>query len=197
MNKTAVKLRVADVSDARAILDIYTPYIEKTAITFECHIPSLEEFQARISNTLPFFPYIVAVSEDKVVGYCYAVPFHVRDAFRWEVEISIYLDMEHRGEGTGRLLYDKMEQILKAQHFLSIYASIAGAEKYDEYLTDGSIKFHEHMGFHHVASFPKCGYKFGRWYDLYWYEKVLGEHGEEISEPVSFEDIKDQFFPEV
>ena len=59
---------------------------------------------------------------------------------------------------------------------LNIYASIAYTENEDEYLTNNSTYFHEHMGYKQVARFNRCAYKFNRWYDLIWMEKMLGEH---------------------
>ena len=53
--------RVARPEDAAALLAIYAPYVEETAITFEYEVPSVEAFRARIAHTLATYPYIVAV----------------------------------------------------------------------------------------------------------------------------------------
>ena len=76
----------------------------------------------------------------------------------------------------GRALYEALERALKAQGILNMNACIASAAAEDEYLTDASHRFHEHMGFHVVGRFHSCGYKFGRWYDMIWMEKHIGEH---------------------
>lgn len=55
--------RVARPEDAAALLAIYAPYVEETAITFEYEVPSVEAFRARIAHTLATYPYIVAVEE--------------------------------------------------------------------------------------------------------------------------------------
>lgn len=57
-----------------------------------------------------------------------------------------------------------------------MYACIAYAEAEDKYLNHDSIDFHEHMGFKVVGHFNKCGYKFGRYYDVLWMEKIIGKH---------------------
>ena len=57
--------RVARPEDAEALLAIYAPYVEETAITFEYEVPSVEAFRARIAHTLATYPYIVAVEEQE------------------------------------------------------------------------------------------------------------------------------------
>ena len=59
---------------------------------------------------------------------------------------------------------------------VNLYACIGYTDKEDEYLTKNSAQFHEHLGFVTVGRFHQCGYKFGRWYDMIWMEKIIGEH---------------------
>lgn len=101
MDDTALRIRTARLSDAPALLKIYAPYVEKTAITFECTVPDIEEFAARMRATLRRYPYLVAERGDEIVGYAYAGPFGSRAAYDWAVEMSIYLreDQRHRGDG--------------------------------------------------------------------------------------------------
>ena len=84
-------LRTAKSSDADKLLEIYAPYVEKTAITFEYEVLSVDEFRQRIENTLKKYPYIVAIKDDKIVGYAYAGTFKSRAAYDWDVELSVYL----------------------------------------------------------------------------------------------------------
>ena len=74
------------------------------------------------------------------------------------------------------MLYEALEEKLKAMGIQNMYACIAYLDVEDEYLTKNSAEFHEHMGFSKVGVFHKCGYKFGRWYDMVWMEKLIGEH---------------------
>lgn len=71
-----VHMRTALVEDAKELLSIYAPYVKNTAITFEYDVPSLEEFQGRIEATLKKYPYIVALYNERIVGYAYAGMFH-------------------------------------------------------------------------------------------------------------------------
>ena len=172
-----IKFRMADVSDAEAILKIYEPYVTDTAITFEYDVPSIEEFQQRIRSTLQKLPYIAAVQNGKIIGYAYASPFKLREAYKYSVELSIYLSGECRRKGVGSRLYGLLEQILAAQGILNLNACITyGKKEENPYTSQDSVLFHEKMGFQLVGTFHKSGYKFHTWYDMIWMEKMLGEH---------------------
>ena len=72
MNSTL--LRVARPEDAPKLLAIYAPYVEHTAITFECTVPSLTQFQERMINILSAHPYLVAEKQGELLGYAYTGP---------------------------------------------------------------------------------------------------------------------------
>lgn len=178
MKKTEdkIKIRQATEADAEELLKIYAPYVTDTAITFEYEVPTLEEFIGRIRHTLQKYPYLVAVEESEIIGYAYAGAFYGRAAYDWSVENSIYIKRGRTHGGVGRLLYQALEDALRAQNILNLYACIAYPEVEDEYLTKNSVSFHEHLGYRMIGTFQKCGYKFGRWYHMVWMEKMIGEH---------------------
>ena len=169
-------IRSAAEGDALALLSIYAPYVEQTAITFEYDVPSAEEFAARIRETLKKYPYLVAEEAGEIQGYAYAAPFKGRAAYDWAVETTVYVRQGSHGKGYGRALYNALEEELRRRHFLNAYACIAWTETEDAYLTQASPRFHERMGYRLCGTFRQCGYKFGRWYDMIWMEKMLGEH---------------------
>ena len=176
-------IRSAVPEDAPRLLEIYSYYVEKTAITFEYDVPSVEEFESRIRNTLKKYPYIVIEKDDRIIGYAYAGTFINRAAYDYSAEVSIYVDIDDHGHGAGRLLYESIESALKDMNITNLYACIGvPAEREDEYLTFNSMNFHKHMGYDLVGRFKKCGYKFNRWYDMVWMEKIIGQH---ISDPPS------------
>lgn len=170
MDDTALCIRTAHLSDAPALRAIYAPYVEKTAITFECTVPDVEEFAARMRATLRRYPYLVAERGGELVGYAYAGPFGSRAAYAWAVEMSIYLREDQRHQGTGRRLYTALEAVLRAQNVQNLY-------------TKNSAQFHAHLGYRIVGEFSRCGYKFGTWYSMVWMEKCIGAH-EESPAPV-------------
>lgn len=171
-----ISVRMATVKDAYQILEIYGYYVANTAISMEYDVPSLVDFEKRIENTLERYPYLVAEQNDKIIGYAYAGKFHPRAAFYRSAEVSIYIHKDAQKCGLGRRLYEEIESILSKQGILNVYASIAYTDVEDEYLTNNSAQFHEHMGYKKVAQFNNCCIKFGRWYHLIWMEKFLGEH---------------------
>ena len=171
-----MRIRSARPEDAEALLTIYAPYVEKTAITFEYEVPSIQDFARRITETLKSFPYLVLEDGGEIRGYAYAGTFKGRAAYDWAVETTVYIRQNAHGKGYGKALYTALEDELKRRHFLNAYACIAYSETEDETLTHASPLFHEHMGYTLCGTFRKCGCKFGRWYDMIWMEKHLGDH---------------------
>lgn len=171
-----ITIRTANLDDAAALLAVYAPYVEQTAITFEYEVPSLEEFRGRIAHTLRRYPYLVAEENSEILGYAYTGPFGERAAYSWAVETSIYLRQDVRGKGLGKRLYQALEEISRAQHVQSLYACIAYPDADDAHLSSNSVAFHTHLGYATVGRFPHCGYKFGAWYNMAWMEKTLGDH---------------------
>jgi phosphinothricin acetyltransferase len=169
-------IRAATREDAGSLLKIYSYYVENTAISFEYVAPSLDEFSKRISSTLEKYPYIVLEDDGLIRGYAYAGAFHSRAAYAHCCEVTIYLDHDSKGNGYGKALYEALEKALKKMGIINLYACIADPEVEDEYLTKNSECFHQHMGYTKVGEFHKCGYKFGRWYNMIWMEKMIGEH---------------------
>lgn len=169
-------IRSAELKEAEKLFEIYAPYITDTAITFEYDIPSLKEFENRIRKIQEKYPYLVAEVDGEIVGYAYATAFHPRAAYGRCAEMAIYLKMDSRGQGIGRKLYEELEARLKEMGILNLYACVGYAPVEDEYLTNASVRFHEKMGYKMNGHFTKCGYKFGRWYDMVWMEKMIGEH---------------------
>ena len=147
-----ITIRNASLADAPRILEIYAWYVEHTVITFEYDVPLLEEFEGRMRRTMQKYPYLVIERDGRVEGYTYAGPF------------------------VGRALYEALADRLQAMGILNLYACIGYPQAEDEYLTRNSARFHEHLGFALVGTFHNCGYKFGRWYDMVWMEKIIGEH---------------------
>lgn len=184
---------IAGPEDAAELLSIYAPYVLETAITFEYDVPTVEEFRGRIVRTLEKYPYLKATLNGEIVGYAYAGPFHSRAAYAWGVESSVYVRRDMRKKGVGERLYRQLETALKMQNILNVNACIATPAKEDEHLTMGSVRFHEKMGYRMVGEFYRCGYKFGRWYNMVWMEKHLGEHVENPAPVKLFPEIAEEF----
>ncbi len=173
---TNLTIRPAAPGDAAALLAVYAPYVDKTAVTFEYGVPSPAEFAGRVARTLERYPYLAAEAAGEIIGYAYAGPFKERAAYGWAVETTVYVREDLKRRGAGRALYEALERCLAAQGVLNLNACIACPEREDAYLTWDSVNFHSCMGYRLVGEFRQCGYKFGRWYNMVWMEKHIGPH---------------------
>jgi len=177
-----IKLRLAKLEDAQEILDIYIPYIIDSNVTFEYTAPSLNDFENRMKIIMKKYPYIVAVCEEKIVGYAYAHVHMERAAYQWNVETSIYVDQNLKHQGIGRLLYCKLLEILKVQNVQNVYGCVTLPN-------ENSEKMHYAFGFQLVGKFHNTGYKFKKWHDVGWFELHIGN--QEDSEQ-SLKDCQEQ-----
>ena len=184
-------IRTASAADAPALLKIYRPYVENTAITFEYTVPSVREFEHRISNTLRTYPYLVAEMDNEIVGYTYASPFRERCAYQWAVEVSIYVKKTAKKMGIGKKLYQTLETILSFQNITNLYACIADTNEEDFHLTKDSILFHHRLGYRQIGKCTQCGYKFHRWYDIVWMEKHIQPHTIPPEDIKTFKEIRE------
>ena len=179
-----VAIRVATADDAQAIAGIYRPYVQETAVTFECTAPGEDEMRLRIGRTLERYPYFVAERAGAAVGFTYAGPLRMRRAYEWSCETTIYVAADARGAGIGAALYGALEDALGKMGVLSLYACVAFPDSEDEHLTEASLRFHERMGYRKVGEMRHCGSKFGRWYSIAWMQKDIGPHGPD-PQPIS------------
>lgn len=159
-------IRKVELKDAKAIVDIYNYYILNTNITFEVETLKEEDMKERIQKIMKKYPYIVYEDKGQVLGYAYLGEFKSRAAYRFSVESSIYLDINSKGKGIGKKLY---EEILELAKGYDIHTIIAGITIPNE----ASIGIHEKLGFKKVAHFEEVGYKEGKWLDVgYWQKRI-------------------------
>jgi len=175
-----LSFRFVKESDAKDILAIYEPYVKETAITYECEMPSLEEFKKRISDISADYPYIVCVFDEKIVGYAYAHRQMERDAYQWNAELSVYIDNKYFRHGIGRKLYCILIEMLVLQNVKNVYGGVTSPNANSEGL-------HESMGFVKLGTYHSTGYKCGAWHDVSWFEKQIGDYSDK---PESFKSIK-------
>lgn len=187
------EIRAAKPTDAQKLLDIYAYYVKNTAITYEYEVPSLQEFENRISNTLKKYPYLVAYADGEILGYAYASRFKERAAYGWDAEMTVYLNPEKRGYGIGCKLYALMEEILKAQGVVKAIAIITPPMDDSQAKVYNSVHFHEKMGYRMEGMVENCGYKFGRWYNTVLMDKTLNLPTDNMQPIKSFDQVKDIF----
>ena len=171
----SITLRPAELKDAEVLVDIYNPYIKETTVTYEYDEITAEEFAGRMESVMGKYPYIVAEEDGNILGYAYGSPYHVRAAYQWDCDLSVYLRMDSRGKGVGKLLFEKLLDILKKQGYVNAYSFIDSPNPMSEAL-------HKKFGFNEIGCLEKAGYKFGRWLDM----KLWGKR---IADPVSPSEI--------
>ena len=162
----ALTLRPAAGADAAALLDIYRPYVEATAVSFETVVPSIDEFAARIARTAAGWQWLVAERDGRCVGYAYGSSHRERAAYRWSVEVSAYVLPAHHRRGIGRALYLRLFEDLRRKGFCNAYAGIALPN-------EGSVALHRSVGFEFIGIFKAVGRKFDRWHDVAWFQRGL------------------------
>ena len=175
-------IRFATEADLPQILAIYAPFVERTAVSFEYTVPTLEAFTARFRAYTAQYPWLVWEEEGRVLGYAYgSAPFE-RAAFSWCCESSIYLDPSCHRRGIGKKLQLALEELMKLQGYQLLYSLVT---------TDnpGSIAFHKALGFTQLADFPGCGWKLGAWHGIVWLEKRLNPVEEVRTFPVPISSI--------
>ena len=173
-------IRDARRSDVPAMLAIYAPFVEHTAVSFEYEVPTEAEFARRLEEHQAAFPWLVCEENGRVMGYAYAGRAFERAAYGWNAEISCYLAPELRGRGVGRRLYARIEEILTRLGYYKLFAVVTSANA-------PSVAFHRALGFRDAACFRNVGYKQGGWYDVLWLEKTLCARPEPQCLPQNYE----------
>lgn len=161
-----VAIRSADPEDAGQLLGIYRPFVEHTVVSFELSVPSLADFQSRITQVCSRWCWLVAQVQGEIIGYAYGSAHRPREAYRYSVETSAYIHPQHQRQGIAALLYKELFTCLAAQGYANAYAGIALPN-------DASVAFHQHAGFNPVGVFPRVGYKFNQWHDVAWMHRPL------------------------
>ena len=161
-------VRFASEADARDLLAIYAPYID-TPVTFEYTCPTAEEFAGRIRDIRAMYPYLVLEQDGRPIGYAYAHRARERAAYDWCVELSVYLDRAHTGQGLGRRLYGLLIDLLALQGIKTVMGCVTAPNPASEAL-------HAALGFRLAGTSPNAGYKCGQWHHVLWYEKALAPY---------------------
>ncbi|MBI1841971.1 MAG: N-acetyltransferase [Verrucomicrobia bacterium] len=164
---SAPTIRRAAESDLPAISAIYNHAVLHTTATYDYEPENLERrvawFEEHRALGLPVF---VAERDGTLLGWSSLSPYHRRPGFRFTVENSIYVAEAHRGKGLGGLLLAPLIQSATEQGLRSIIAAIDASNAV-------SVRLHEKFGFREVGRFPAVGYKFDRWLDVAYLQRVL------------------------
>jgi L-amino acid N-acyltransferase YncA len=171
-------VRHADADrDAAAIAAIYAPSVESGVASFEATAPGEAEMARRIAEGSRGYPWLVAERDGAVAGYAYGGTHRSRAAYRWTVEVTVYVDTRLHRSGVGRELYEALLPLLARQR---LHLAVAGITLPN----DASVALHEAVGFKPVGVYREIGYKNGAWHDVGWWQARLRAAGERPDEPL-------------
>ena len=162
-------VRPAVEDDLEAINDIYNRYVVETHITFDDEPMPMESRREWFSHHAATGRHraLVAVEGNTVIGFASSSRLRPKPGYLTSVETSIYLAPDATGRGAGGMLYTGLFKALEGEDLHRAYAGIALPNP-------ASIGLHEKFGFKRVALFSEQGRKFGRYWDVAWFEKPLG-----------------------
>ncbi|MEZ4237940.1 MAG: N-acetyltransferase family protein [Myxococcota bacterium] len=169
-------VRPAREADVPAMLAVYAPFVRDTAVSFEDEVPTVEAFAARVAEVQRTHAWLVLERQGAVAGYAYGAPHRARSGYRWSVETSVYVGPDHQRQGVARALYDALLAGLEAQGFRRALAGITVPN-------EASVAFHRACGFVDVGVYRAVGRKLGRWHDVLWLQRPLGDPDRPLREP--------------
>ncbi|MFH8609392.1 GNAT family N-acetyltransferase [Streptomyces sp. NPDC018029] len=185
--RTEVQVRPAVEADLEALTDLYNHYVRETAVTFDTVAFLPEERRPWLLSHPEDGPHRLLVAQERdpgpgpcsdpgpgsrthasrVLGYVTSSPFRPKPAYSTSVEVSVYCAPDAAGRGIGTLLYKALLEALEGEDVHRVYAGIAQPN-------EASVRLHERFGFRHVGTYEEVGRKFGRYWDVAWYELRLG-----------------------
>lgn len=176
-------IRLAAAADAAPVAEIYAPFVVGTPTSFETDAPGEKEMAARIASTLAYAPYLVYAPENGVLGFAYASKHRERAAYRWCVDVSVYVREGSHRRGIARGLYTSLFALLRLQGFYAAHAGITLPNP-------ASVGLHEALGFVPVGVYRGVGYKLGAWHDVGWWQLPLRDRAGDPAPPLSMKDAQ-------
>lgn len=165
-SRSAPSIRPATPTDAAGCRAIYAPLVKETPVSFESEVPAESEFARRITSAVRDHAWLVCDTGAGIDGYAYAVRHRSRVAYRWSVEVSVFVAPGQHRRGVGRALYTRLLDELRNRGYFNALAVIALPNP-------ASVSFHESLGFKPAGVFPGAGFKLGRWHDVGWWSLRL------------------------
>jgi phosphinothricin acetyltransferase len=176
-------IRVATIEDAQQIAEIYAPAVVERVTSFELVAPSAREMGSRLTRVTALYPWLACELDGRVIGYAYASTHNERAAYRWSVDVAVYVAGDVHRRGVGTALYASLFEVLAIQNIRNVYAGITLPNAASEGM-------HNRAGFRLVGTYHHVGYKFGAWHDVAWFERAILPVMIDPPEPLSFQEIR-------
>ncbi|MGK5114249.1 MULTISPECIES: N-acetyltransferase family protein [unclassified Geodermatophilus] len=161
-------VRDATPEDGARCAEVYAPYVTGTTISFETEPPTPAAMAGRIEAALGTHAWVVLEDAGRVAGYAYGAPFMTRAAYRWSTSVSVYTEAGTRRPGAGRALYTALFDRLAARGYRMAFAGVVLPNPASE-------RLHRAVGFEPVGTYRRAGWKHGRWHDVAWSQRPLGD----------------------
>jgi phosphinothricin acetyltransferase len=165
-----VQVRPGVEADLKALTDLYNHYVRETPITFDTEPFTPEERRPWLLSHPEDGPHRLRVARDaesqEILGYATSSPYRAKPAYATSVETTVYVAPGAGGRGIGSLLYTSLFDALSGEDLHRAYAAVAQPN-------EASARLHARFGFRHVGTYREVGRKFGRYWDVAWYEKPL------------------------
>lgn len=162
-----IEIREAVLEDLPDLLAIYNESVRNSAATFDLEEQTLKQRRVWFDNHGGRFPLIVATVQGDVAGYCSLSPFRAKPAYGYSAELSVYLAAEFRGQGIGSALTAEILRRAEALGFHTVISCVVSGN-------EASRRLHEKFGFEHIGCFKEVGRKFGKWWDVHFYQYFTG-----------------------
>ncbi|BBK31985.1 phosphinothricin acetyltransferase [Stella humosa] len=185
-------IRDAVAGDFPAIASLYAHHVHTGLASFEEVPPSADEMQRRYHHVRARgLPWRVAELHGRVVGYCYASPFNPRSAYRFTVQDSIYVAEDCIGRGVGARLLQPVIDGCTALGYRQMMAVVGDSGN------EASLRLHARLGFRTIGQALRVGVKFGRWVDIVYLQRPLGEQTARppAEDPIGYIAVADQTGP--
>lgn len=175
-------IRLATPADAAQVREIYAPFCEDSPVSFEIRPPSEAETASRIATVTQTYPWLVCQRGNEILGYAYACQHRERAAYRWAVDVSVYIAPDWRGRRIGKGLLAALSALLRLQGFFRAYGGVALPNP-------ASVGLLESSGFQPVGVYNKVGFKSGAWHDVGWWVLVLRNPIPDPPEPLRIAEL--------
>ena len=189
---SSLAVRDAVAADFPAIAALYAHHVQTGLASFEEVPPSAEEMLRRFAGVRTCgLPWLVVELGGKLVGYCYASPYHPRSAYRFTVQDSVYVAEESIGRGVGTALLQKLIETCTAKGYRQMIAVVGDSGN------EASLRLHARLGFRTIGQTLRIGVKFGRWVDIVHLQRALGEETARppTQDPAGYVPVSDQTGP--
>ncbi|HFS5791364.1 TPA: N-acetyltransferase family protein [Citrobacter werkmanii] len=172
-----MKIVNAEEKHIPAIRDIYAHHVINGTGSFETDPPDTHEMLARLEKIHSLgLPWVVALQEDRVIGYCYLTRYRERYAYRYTLEDSIYIDPAAQRQGVGKALLSHIIDWAETHGYRQLIAMVGDSNN------QGSLKVHQQVGFTEIGTLKDVGFKHGRWLDTVLLQRTLSEVNRSIED---------------